>query len=110
MTRSKDLLMTEYGLSFALSLQRYAIESGATCYAPAWNLPWDLPAHPSITVTDPNGMNECFSENFFNVPLFSILTGAIMDSVDFHTRWPLPSEFAQFHGGNPLQYNNAIPQ
>lgn len=85
MTRSKDLLMTEYGLSFALSLQRYAIESGATCYAPAWNLPWDLPAHPSITVTDPNGMNECFSENF-NVPLFSILTRAIMDSVDFHTR------------------------
>jgi hypothetical protein len=55
-------------------------------------------------------MNECFSENFFNVPLFSILTGAIMDSVDFHTRWPLPSEFAQFHGESPLQYDNAIPQ
>jgi hypothetical protein len=55
-------------------------------------------------------MNECLAKNSFNVPLFSILTRAIMDSVDFHTRWPLPSEFAQFHGGNPLQYNNAIPQ
>jgi hypothetical protein len=68
------------------------------------------PCSPVYTVTDPNGMNECFSENFFNVPLFSILTGAIMDSVDFHTRWPLPSEFAQFHGESPLQYDNAIPQ
>src|SRR5690242_5978480 len=68
------------------------------------------PCSPVYTVTDPNGMNECFSKKLLQCAVIFDMDESDHGSVDFHTRWPLPSEFAQFQGGNPLQYNNAIPQ